>query len=414
MKAEMDKTGEQLRRERQKRMSDAVQLKTPDRVPISLGLNYFPAKFTGTTTWAAYYDWPAWKEVYIKAAQYYQPDRLLVVLNQSGSVLEALDSKQLRWPGHGVSKYHTHQFVEGEYMKPEEYDLLLRDPSDFLVRFYLPRVYGAMAPTAKLPPLNTLINALPFNALASEEFADMLEKLCKTARAAVEWQKQTFALARELAELGFFCPATLMAGAPFDVVSDFLRGMRGAMLDMYRCPDKLLQATEMMTKIQLDRIAQAPTATEFLPVFMPLHRGAYGFMSLKQFEVFYWPFLKRVCLALIEKGYTPDLFFEGSYTSRLEYIAELPKGKAIARFDVCDMKKAKEILGNKVCIAGNMPVSVLQVGTVDDVKRVTKELIDTCGKDGGYIMAPASALDEVNPENMKTWVDFTKEYGTYK
>jgi len=410
----MEKAAEQAYRERQKRLSDAVQLKTPDRVPISLGLNYFPAKFTGTTTWAAYYDWPAWKEVYIKTARHYEPDRLLVVLNQSGSVLEALGTRQLRWPGHGVSKYHTHQFVEGEYMKPEEYNLLLNDPSDFLVRFYLPRIYGIMAPTAKLPPLNSLINMLPFQTLADEGFAAMLENLTKIAREAVQWQRETFALQRELTEMGFFCPMTLMAGAPFDVVSDFLRGMRGAMLDMYRCPDKLLQACEMMTRIQLERIAQAPQATEFTPVFMPLHRGAHGFMSLKQFETFYWPFLMKVNLALIDRGYTPDLFFEGNYTSRLEYIADLPKGKAIARFDVCDMKRAKEILGNKVCIAGNMPVSVLQVGTTDDVKKITKELIDTVGKDGGYIMSPASALDEVNPENMKTWIDFTKEYGKYR
>jgi len=409
----MDKAAEQAWREREKRLSDAVELKVPDRVPITLGLNYFPAKFTGTTTWAAYYDWPAWKEAYLKTARCYEPDRLLVVLNQSGTVLEAIGSKQLRWPGHGVSKYHTHQFVEGEYMRQEEYDLLLRDPSDFLVRSYLPRVYGLLAPVGKLPPLNSLLNMLPFHVLADEEFAGMLEKLVKIAREAVQWQKETFSLARELSEMGYFCPMPLMAGAPFDVISDFLRGMRGAMLDMYRCPDKLLQAIDMMCRIQVDRIAQAPRATAFSPVFMPLHRGAHGFMSLKQFETFYWPSLMKVNLALIEKGYTPDLFFEGNYTSRLEYIAQLPRGKAIARFDVCDMKRAKEILGKTVCIAGNMPVSVLQVGTAEDVKKIVKELIDTVGKDGGYIMAPASALDEVNPENMKTWIDFTKEYGKY-
>jgi hypothetical protein len=409
----MNQAAEQLYRERQKRMSDAVQLKKPDRIPISLGLNYFPAKFTGTTTWAAYYDWPAWKEVYIKAAQEYQVDRLLVILNQSGAVLETLDIKQLRWPGHGVAKYHTHQFVEGEYMKQEEYDLLLNDPSDFLVRFYLPRVYGLLTPMGKLPPLNTLMNALPFNVLGTEEFAGMLETLARTAREAVEWQKQSFALATELANLGFFCPMTPLAGAPFDIISDYLRGMRGTMLDMYRCPDKLLRAVHMMTRITLERIAQWPVATEFLPIFMPLHRGAYGFMSLKQFEKFYWPTLKQVCEAMIARGYTPDLFFEGDYTSRLEYIAELPKGKAIARFDVCDLAKAKQILGGKVCIAGNMPVSVLQVGTPDDVKKIAKQLIDTAGKDGGYIMAPASALDEVNPDNMKVWIEVTKEYGKY-
>jgi uroporphyrinogen-III decarboxylase len=411
----MDTSAEQAYRERERRLIDAVQLRTPDRVPISLGLNYFPAKFTGTTTWAAYYDFPSWKQVYINAAQYYEPDRLLVVINQSGNVLEALDARQLRWPGHGVSRYHTHQFVEGEYMKEEEYDLLLNDTSDFLIRYYLPRVYGIMAPTAKLPPLNMLIGMLPFYNLATPEFAEMLETLTRIAKEAVQWQTEAMSLAHELTELGYFCrQPPILAGAPFDVISDFLRGMRGAMLDMYRCPDKLMKACEMMCRIQLERIAQLPVSTEFSPAFMPLHRGSHGFMSLKQFETFYWPFLKKVILALIDKGYTPDVFFEGNYTTRLEYIAELPKGKAIARFDQCDMKRAKEILGKTVCISGNVPVSVLQVGTVDDVKKICKQLIDVVGKDGGYILAPASALDEVNPENLKAMIDFTKEYGQYR
>jgi uroporphyrinogen-III decarboxylase len=411
----MEKAAEVEFKAREKRLMDAVQLKTPDRVPISLGLNYFPAKYTGMETWAAYYDWENWKQAYVKTALYVQPDRLLVVLNQKGSILEALDSKQLRWPGHGVSRLHTHQFVEGEYMKEEEYDLFLNDMSDFLIRFYLPRVYGIMGPAAKLPPLSTLLNMLPFNTLADEQFAAVLEKLTKIAREAVAWQKQISTLSRDLEELGFFCRMPMIGGgAPFDVVSDFLRGMRGAMLDMYRCPDKLLAAIERICNITLDRIAKAPRAAEFMPVFMPLHRGAHGFMSLKQFETFYWPFLKKVTLALIDAGYTPDLFFEGNYTSRLEYIAELPKGKAIARFDQVDMKKAKEILGGRVCISGNMPVSVLQVGTTDDVKKICRELIDTVGKDGGYIMGPASALDEVNPVNLKTMVEFTKEYGKYR
>jgi uroporphyrinogen-III decarboxylase len=412
---QMDEAAEQALKEKEQRLMDAVQLKTPDRVPISIGLNYFPAKFTGTTTWAAYYDFPNWKQAYIKAAQYYNPDRLLVVPNQSGNVLDALDAKQIKWPGHGVSRYHTHQFVEGEYMKQDEYDLLLNDTSDFLVRRYLPRVYGILAPTGMLPPLNTLMNMLPFHNLASPDFVEMLEKLIKISKEAVQWQTEAASLARELTELGYFCRnAPFMAGAPFDSISDFLRGMRGTMLDMYRVPDKLIRACEMMCRIQLERIAQVPQPTEFTPAFMALHRGSHGFMSLNQFEVYYWPYLLKVINALVEKGYTPDIFFEGDYSTRLEYLAQMPKGKVIARFDRIDMARAKEILGGKICIAGNMPVSLLQVGTVDDVKKKCKELIDTAGKDGGYIMAPASALDEVKPENLKAMIDFTKEYGRYR
>ncbi len=410
----MNKAAEEAFQAKAKRLSDAVQLKTPDRVPVSLGLNYFPAKFAGVTTWSAYYDFPTWKDAYVRAAQHFNPDRLLVVPNQSGFVLESLDAQQLRWPGHGVSRFHTHQFVEGEYMKEDEYDLFLNDMSDFLVRRYLPRVYGIMVPTEKLPHLNLLINMLPFNNIASPEFVTMLENMTRIAKDAVRWQMETASLVRELVENGHFCRnAPMMASAPFDVISDFLRGMRGAMLDMYRRKDKLLQAIEVICRIQLERIGQMPQATEFTPAFIPLHRGAHGFMSLKQFETFYWPYLLKVINALVDKGYTPDLFFEGDYNSRLEYLAQMPKGKTIARFDQIDMARAKEILGNKVCIAGNMPVSVLQVGTVEDVKKITKRLIDVAGKDGGYIMAPASALDEVNPENLKAWIDYTKEYGKY-
>jgi hypothetical protein len=411
----MDKAAEQAYSERKQRLMDAVGLKTPDRVPIALGLNYFPAKFAGISTWAAYYDFPTWKEAYIRAAQYYDVDRLLVIPNHSGGVLEALDIKQLRWPGHGVSRYHTHQFVEGEYMKENEYDLLLNDMSDFLIRFYLPRVYGLLAPAGTLPPLNSLIGGLPFSTMATPEFSTLMEKLAGISRNVITWQTETASLSRELTELGHFCPLPLMGmGAPFDVVSDFLRGMRGTMLDMYRQPEKLLRACEMITRIMLDRIAGSPETADFSPVFMPLHRGAHGFMSLRQFEKFYWPFLKAVCLALIEKGYTPELFFEGDYNSRLEYIAELPKGKAIARFDQIDMDRAKTIVGKTICIAGNMPVSILQVGTTEDVKRAVRLLVDTAGVDGGYIMMPSSALDEVHPENLKVWIDYTKEYGRYK
>jgi uroporphyrinogen-III decarboxylase len=409
----MDQATEALYREREKRIMDAVQLKVPDRVPISIPFSYFPAKFAGITAQDAYYDLPKWKQAYLKAVEYFQPDRVVVISNQSGKVLEGLDSKTLRWPGHGVSPYHTHQFVEGEYMLENEYDLFLSDMGDFLVRYFLPRSYGSLEPLGHLPHLNTLLQGLPFHNLATPEFADMLENLAKNAREAVRWQTEVGSITRAITEKGYFCRMGLGGGVPFDTISDFLRGMRGAMLDMYRRPDKLLAACDMLSNIQIERIKAAPRQTEFTTSFIALHRGAEGFMSKKQFETFYWPYLKRLINALVEAGSTPDIFFEGDYTSRLEYLRELPQGKIIARFDRTDMKKAKEILGGRICIAGNVFPSLLQTGSAEDVRTYCKWLIDVVGKDGGYIMTSASALDEVDPRNLKTMIDFTKDYGRY-
>ena len=85
-------------------------------------------------------------------------------------------------------------------------------------------------------------------------------------------------------------------------------------------------------------------------VFIPLHRGADGFMSLKQFEKFYWPTLKGLLIGLIDAGLTPCPFFEGNYDSRLEYLLEIPKGKMLGYFDASDIFKVKEILGGHLCI----------------------------------------------------------------
>jgi uroporphyrinogen-III decarboxylase len=203
-------------------------------------------------------------------------------------------------------------------------------------------------------------------------------------------------------------------GVPYDMISDFLRGMRGAMLDMYRRPDKLLAAIEKISQQTIERIKTGPKATEFTTAFIALHRGADGFMSLKQFEKFYWPYLMKLVNALVEAGYTPEIFFEGDYTQRLDYLQELPKGKVIARFDRSDMAKVKAALGGRVCISGNVPASLLQTSDVEGVKKYCKWLIDVVGKDGGFIMGPGSVVDEVKAENLKAMVDFAREYGQYR
>ncbi len=411
----MTKTNQQLLKEREQRILDAVELRKPDRVPISIPFSYFPAKFTGTVVPRdSWYDFKKWKEAYFKTAEYYQPDSCGLAYNSSGVVMEAMGSKTMVWPGHGVSIHHSHQFVEGEYMKADEYDWFINDLSDYLVRRHLPRTNGLLEPLSQLPSLTSLMGGVPFFNVASPEFADMMLKLLNIAKDAVAWSREIILMSREMNERGFSGRGGMMAGlVPFDTISDSFRGMRGAMLDMYRQPDKLLAAIQKLSDLQIKNIAAAPDANGFITSFIPLHRGADGFMSLKQFEKFYFPYLKRLVEALVSKGYTPNVFYEGDYTTRLEYLRDLPKGKILALFDRSDMKKVKEVLGGHTCIAGNMPSSILQTGTVDDVKKACKWLIDVVGKDGGYIMAPGSSMDEVKPENLKTMVDFTKEYGKY-
>jgi uroporphyrinogen-III decarboxylase len=148
-------------------------------------------------------------------------------------------------------------------------------------------------------------------------------------------------------------------------------------------------------------------------VFIPLHKGADGFMSDAQFKTFYWPSLKQVILGFIDEGCVPMLLAECSYDSRLSYLKELPKGKKICLFDRTDIARAKQEVGDTICLSGNVPASLIVSGTPDAVQDYCKNLIDTAGKDGGHIMSSGTALDEARPENLKAMCTVAREYGVY-
>jgi hypothetical protein len=416
---DQNKSAAQLFQEREKRVADAVQLKVPDRVPIIASFSYFPAKYTGLTCEDAYFNTAKWLKACQKTVVDFAPDLYVVEMGSPGPVFETLGCKQLLIPGRGVPATHTHQFVEAEYMKPDEFENLIQDSSDYAVRTYLPRNYDKLKAFSQMPPLSHIFFGFPEIAsvamFARPDFKEALESLAKAGKEADEWIKKIGTFGLEMEALGFPSYAGSITLAPYDLLPDMLRGMRGSMLDMYRRPDRVIQACEeVLLPICIEKGITGSQFRKNKKVFIPLHRGAEGFMSLKQFETFYWPTFKKLLLALIDAGLTPLPFFEGDYTSRLKYLLELPKGKIIGHFDTTDIFKAKEIVGKHLCIQGNIPASLLQTGTPQEVKEYTRKLIDIVGKDGGYIMSCRGPLDEADPALVKVWIDYTKEYGVYK
>ena len=405
---------------REQRIRDAVELKVPDRVPILLPLQFFPARQFGIQTKVAYYNFSEWFSAYEKSVTSYKPDLYLGPTSgifSSGRLLEMIGMKQIKWPGYNLPDDATFQFVEGEYMKAESYDDFLEDPSDFLLRQYLPEICSNLSGLRDLPDLKTIasgyaaVGALAF--LAMPQIKTALDALSKAIDESAAWTFELMAFTQRLTEKGFPMHAGGATLVPYDLISDMLRGMRGTMMDMYRCPDKLLAAQKKMLPFLIDMAINMCALTGVNRAFIPLNRGSDGFMSLKQFETFYWPDLKKMMIAFIEAGITPIPFFEGNYDQRIEYLNELPKGKVLGLFDRTDLVRAKEIIGDIVCIAGGMPITMLQAGTPEEVREHTKKMIDILGKDGGYIMAVGCPMDDARPELVDVWVEATREYGKY-
>jgi hypothetical protein len=412
------KTGKQLRKERETRVMDAIRLKMTDRVPVMSSIGYFPAKYCGIPCSAAYYDYDAWYAAYQKTLRDFQPDIIFVQPFMPGKALELLSPRTMKWPGCGVDPYQGHQAVEIDNMKGEEYDLYMADPSDYMFRIFMSRTSEKLAGLARIPKLSDLgggpmgpqMMALAFT---DPEVARAIRTLQQAGRELRKWRLKQERFSKMILDMGF--PQYFQGAAmpPFDVLSHSMRGMSGTMTDMFRRPDKLLETCEFILKKTLERPLPPPNENGYIRIFMTNTRGSDDFLSMKQFQTFYWPTFKRLVMGLVERGTTPCIFFEGNFTSRLEYLLEFPKGSILARFDTTDIFRAKEVLKDHICIEGNVPSSLLQVGTVEQVKEHCKKLIDVVGKGGGYILSPRSSTDAVKPENLKAMIEFTKEYGVY-
>ncbi len=406
-----------LLEERRGRFNDALRLEVPDRVPLEIAFGYFPAKYCGIRHDASYYDYDAWLSACKKTVLDFGADICSVQPFFPGSILELVDPHILRWPGQCGSLIQSHQIVDGEYMRETEYAHLIRNPTDFVLTRYMPRMSGAMKGfgSASLLPSPEMGHRTVLSlaeAIVAPEAAASLEVLQKIGRECQAWRPKLDAFSKEIEDLGFPPFFVRTALAPYDVIADNLRGMRGAMMDLYNHPDELLEACDSVLKVMLDHIGM-PVEGGFNDIAIPLHFGSEGFCSLEQFETFYWPTLRSLIVELAERGFTPLVFTEGDYTSRLEYLLEIPKGKAFLHFDTTDMFRAKDVLGGHLCISGNVPISLLATGTPDEVRDHAKQLIDYCGRDGGYVMSPRTPVDDARPENLKALIDFTIEYGEY-
>ncbi len=414
-----DAAAKELYRKRVQRYQDVINLKKPDRVPCNLPTGYFPAYYAGYDLKTVMYDYEKQRDAWLKFMDDFGD---MDSFAGPGLVLPApmfdiIGHKMHTWPGHGTpDDTPNYQFIEGEYMLPDEYDKLISDPSDFWLRTFMPRQAKAFEPLASFMHLNPMIG-LPFGtimALSTPEMREMFKTIWKAGDEVAAWGRITGEVAKTALSLGYAGMGGGMSGAPFDMLTDMLRGTVGIFMDMFRQPEKIQEAMDRITPIVIEQAVASAEHSLSPVVMMPLHKGEKGFMSPKQFETFYWPSFKKVLLGIIEEGLVPMPFAEGNYIPRLEVIQEMPRASMVWYFEYMDMAKAKATVGRNNCICGNLPISVMVTGTAADVKEGCRKLIETCAPGGGYILSASASLEKGNMENLHAMMDAAKEYGVYK
>jgi len=393
---------EQLYQERLNRYVTAMRNEKPDKIPIRPFVAEFTAEYAGYTCQEVAHDYEKAFDAARKCAADFDWDAVVsnMVFVWTG-LTEAISLKYYAIPGLQIPPNVAFQYLEPTeeeaFMRPDDYDLLIEDPSGYLFNVWLPRVANDVSPMGEPTSFRNNLSFVKggmammqyFNAFATQN-------------------------ARLRSESGTVSAIAGILKTPFDIIADKLRGYKGLCTDLYRQPEKVVAACEAMAP-HLMHVAHITADPEKkVPIGLWMHRGCVPFLSPPQFEKFYWPTLKWIIEELWKRGHQVLFYAEGEWNPNLKYIAELPDLSIIYHVDRGDIFEVHKAVGHKFCLSGGIPNDVLAFGTPDEVRECCKKVIDGVAGDGGYIMdASAIMQNDTKIENVRAMTEFTREYGVY-
>jgi len=378
----------------------AMKNEKPDRVPMRVLAAEFVAKYSGYTVQEVTYDYNKAYEATALCAKDFMWDAANPnQIYEWGGLIDHFGQKYYKLPGRELPPNIGFQYIEpvdeeGAYMKEDEYDRLIENPTEFLANVWIPRI--------------------------SSQLTDVGEP--NTYRNNMTWLKGGIALMDYVQSFSYAFGLFKKSGcafalsgilkAPFDILADKLRGFRQVSYDVYRQPEKVLAACEALTPYLYQNAIYTADPEGKLPVGLWLHRGTL--FSEDMYKKFFWPTLKEILIQLYKEGHQTLWYGEGDWQRWLKYTAELPDGCIIYHVDKEDIFEAQKALGDKFCISGGIPNDLLAFGAPSEVKEYCSKVIKTIGKDGGYILdASAIMQSDARIENVKAMTEATLEYGVY-
>ncbi|MEM2702040.1 MAG: uroporphyrinogen decarboxylase family protein [Candidatus Bathyarchaeia archaeon] len=397
---EMDEI-EYLYQERLKRYLTAMRNEKPDCVPIRPFVAEFTAKYAGLTCQEVTHDYRRAFEAVLKCAKDFDWDAIVpnMVYVWTG-LTQALGLKYYAIPGIDISPDTPFQYLEPPeekaFMKPDEYNLLIDDPTSFLYNIWLPRVSSEME---------------------AEESASYRSKLA-LVKSAMAMNDYFYALGLQVErmrkEAGVVSAIAGILKAPLDIIADKLRGYIGLIRDLHKQPEKVLEACEALAP-HLTKVALMTADPEKrMPIAFWMHRSCVPFISMNHFNNIHWLTLRPIIEDLWSHGHQVLFYAEGDWTLHLDRFAELPEKSIIFHIDKTDISEAYRKLKDKFCLSGGIPNWLLSAGTPEEVHRYCQKVIDRLALEGGYIIdASAIIQNDAKVENIKAMTEFTRKYGKY-
>lgn len=403
--------------ERLKLVEDTIALKPVSRVANCTRVNYWPYYEYGLSIADSMRDFEKANECFYRYHREFSPDvGSMCACSFPSKVFEIAGMKNVRWPGDpkGLDVNAPYQYIEYETLGEDEYDEYLSTPIQFVLDKFLPRVADIYEPLRQLDyaMIATGIRT-HLDAFTSPAMLEMYDKLKVCAELIKEYKGYAAEEKKTIMDMGYPFISGGGSSTAFDMLGDSMRGTFGIMPDLILQPENVKRTLDKFVTMHISQSLAQCKATNGKFAWVMLHKGFDNFISDQVYAEFYWPYLRQWIYAMIEHDITPVVFTEGSYTTRLKYLSDVPKGKVVYHFEEVDMKEAARCLGGKACVMGGFPATLLEMGTPEKVRDKAKEILDIMMPSGGYLFGISCSVDHAPRANMEMLFETVEQCGKY-
>ena len=360
---------EDLYNTRLERILKAVALETPDRVPVVLEYSGFAAYVTGTRM-AEFLRCPATNlETMIRAFDMVgDADAINYESFWPYNLCFSYMSK-ISVPGVDLPEDEMWQVVESELMTRDDYDLILKQGwNEYAEEFLAQRIFHEV-PDDYLPPKR------------------------KSPDAQTAWRQKG---------------VPVLSGGDVSTPYELLCGSRSLMefsMDLFDLPDKVIAAMDAMVPHLAGKAIRSSRQRGYPLVWVGGWQAAPSMLSPEMWRRFVWPYFNRLVHEIVDGGLIALLHLDSDWTRELECFKELPKGRCIMALDgETDIFKAKEILGDHMCIMGDVPAAMLFRDTPDNVYAYCARLIHELGPQGFILQSGCDIPANAKLENVQAMV----------
>ncbi|MBP1628549.1 MAG: uroD [Holophagaceae bacterium] len=183
------------------------------------------------------------------------------------------------------------------------------------------------------------------------------------------------------------------------------RTMPRFMRDMFSMPDKVQAACDAAMPDLLTGLRGAAQMLKPYGAWVGGWRSAPEFLAPKTWNRFVWPYMKKMAELLLEEGVVPIFHLDSNWERELERFLELPKHSCIISPDhATDIFKIKQVLGDHMCIMGDVPAALTALGTPAEVTAYSQKLMNEIGPEGFILSSGCDIPFNAKPENVAAMI----------